>query len=216
VTIAGYSYLDLQEEVLAFQFQPAKYRPLVKRWLNQAQRHIVISSEIRTQQAAESVVTTTGDSSYVMPANFARLIDFFYPAEPGLITPDDIRDFDTLPESSGRPTVYTVRDNELILYPTPDAIYSFTLRYWKLPIDMVADTDTPELPVQDQELLVAYPMWKCYLRENDYVAAKEWQAIWETGLLKLRGEAQGDVFDGPRQVAGTWGDPHDNSTLGRG
>jgi hypothetical protein len=211
MTIAGYTYLQLQEEVLSFQFQAGKYRPLVKTWINQAQRRIIISSELRTQEEAATISTAAADPSYLMPENFARLIDLFYTAGHELLRPMDLRDFDQLPESVGRPYAYTVRDNEVILYPTPDGSYGFTLRYWKLPADMVNDTDTPEVPVQDQELLIAYPMWKAYLRENDYQAATVWETIWEKGLLKLRGEAQGDVFDGPRQVAGTWGDPHNSS-----
>jgi hypothetical protein len=214
MTIANYTFLELQEEVLSFQFQPQKYRPLVKKWLNQAVRKIIIAAEIRTSQGSETITTLAGDPSYTMPEGFARLIDFFYPAAPRLMTAKDIRDFDLLPEASGQPTAYTVRSNELFLWPTPDGAYGLTMRFWRLPQDMVNDSDIPALPVQYHEDPIAYAMWKCYLRENDYQAAKVWQELWEGELLKMRGEAQGEVFDGPRQVSGTWGDPHGTPVVG--
>jgi hypothetical protein len=208
MSIAGRTYLELQDEVLEFQFSPNKYRPLVKRWLNEAQRQVAISAELRDMETTTAVTTTPTTEGYVLPENYGRLLDFFYIESHELVAPMDVRDLDALPESTGRPYAYVVRDDELILYPTPDGVYTFTLRYWKLPADMVADSDEPELPVQYHQTLIGYPMWKAYLRENDYAAASTWQAIWEQGLLKLRGEVQHDSFDGPRQVDGSWGDAH--------
>jgi hypothetical protein len=208
MTLAGRSFKALQDEVLTFQFSETKYRPLVKTWLNDAQRKFAISSEIRTQVAESSITTVAADASYALPENYARFVDLYRSDSHELLTPYDLRDFDTLPASSGAPYGYSVRGGELFLYPTPDNVYSFTLRYRKLPADMVNDTDISEIPVQYQELLVSYAMWKAFLREDDFQAAQTWEAIWEKGLLKARGEVQADSFDGPRQVGGTWSDPH--------
>ena len=96
--------------------------------------------------------------------------------------------------------------DQITLWPTPDGSYPLSLRYWRLPQDMEADGDEPEIPAQYHDVLVAYAMWKAYLRENDYPAASTWKAEWEAGVMKMRGEVQADVFEGPRQVGGTWGD----------
>lgn len=208
MSIGGYTFLDLQEEVLSHQFAPNKYRELVRRWLNQAQRRAVIESEIRTQEASDEISTEAGTLSYQMPSDFAREIDFVETESKRPLTPADLREFDTFPSSTGRPSAYTVIGSQLALYPTPDAVYPLVFRYWKLPQDMVSDTDTPEIPVQYQELLTAFALKKAFQKENDWQEATSWEAQWEKGILKMRGEVQSDVFDGPRQVSGSWEDPH--------
>lgn len=204
MSIEGYTYLELQNEVLEHQFSETKYRPLVKKWLNQAQRRAVIESEFRTLESSETYSTEVGKAAYVLPTNYGRFIDFFNTETHEELQPVDPREFDELPESQGRPYAYTVIGSELNLYATPDGVYPLKLRYWRLPADMAADSDTPEIPVQYHELLVAYAMKKAFMREDDFVAAKEWDAIWQQGMLKMRGEVQHDVFDGPRQVPGAW------------
>lgn len=205
MSIEGRTYLQLQQEVLEFQFSESKYRPLIKRWLNDAQRRAVIESEIRTQEASQSISTEANVASYSLPSNFSRLIDFYNSESHELLTALDPKDFDVLVASTGRPYAYAALGSSLSLYPTPDAVYSLSLRYWKLPADMVADSDTPEIPVQYHELLVAYAMRKAFLREDDFQAAQQWATVWSEGILKMRGEVQHDTFDGPRQLPGSYG-----------
>lgn len=205
MSIAGYTYKALQEEVLDFQFNPTKYRPLVKVWLNSAQQTAVIQSEFRSQEAVDSFSTEASVASYALPSDFSRFIDFYNTETHESLSPLGVKDYDELPTSSGKPYAYVALGSNLSLYPTPDGIYPLAMRYWKLPPDMVADSDEPEIPAQYHDLLIAYAMNKAYLRENDYAAASTWQAIWDQGLLKMRGEVQHDMFDGPQQVEGSWG-----------
>jgi hypothetical protein len=207
MAIAGQSYRELIDEVLAFQFAPGKYETLVKRWLNTAQRLTVTESEIRTQQETASYSTVAGDATLELPANFGREIDVHDEGGDHKLDQIGLRELDELPEESGRPVEYAVEGDEIRLYPTPDGAYELRLRYWRLPADMAADADEPEIPKQHHHRLVAYPMWKAYLRENDYAAASVWKAEWEAALLKMRGEVQSDAFDGPRQVPGSYANP---------
>lgn len=204
----SYTFEELVQEGLSFQFSESEYESLFKRWLNQAQRRAVIESEIRTQEEAYSFTTTAATATYELPANFARLIDFFNEETHELVQPLDIREFDNLAKSEGRPYAYTVIGNKLTLYPTPDGAYPYVLRYWRLPAEMTQAADTPEIPSQYQEVLLAYALKKAYMRENDSAMAQMWEAQWEKGILKMRGEVQADVFDGPRQVAGSFADVH--------
>lgn len=205
MTFAGRSYKSLQDEVLQYQFSESKYRPLVAVWLNDAQRKAVIQSEFRTQQEVKAFTTTSGDGTLELPSNFARWIDFYDTELNWPLTALELREYDALVTTSGRPTAYTVAGDQITLWPTPDAAYGLSLRYWRLPADMVADGDEPEIPAQYHEVLIAYAMNKAYLRENDYQAAATWKAEWEAGVLKMRGEAQHDTFSGPKQVGGSWG-----------
>lgn len=205
MAIDGRSYLSLQNEVLEFQFNPGKYRALVKTWLNDAQRIAVIESEIRVQEESASYATISADSSLELPADFSRTIDLHDTEEDRRLTKISLRELDDLPDETGRPSVYAVEKDEILLYPVPDGAYKLALRYWRLPEDMEADGDEPEIPKQHHHRLIPYAMWKAYLRENDYPAANVWKAEWEREMLKMRGEAQHDTFDGPQQVAGSYG-----------
>lgn len=207
MTIAGRTYLQIQEEVLAFQFSSEKYRPLVKTWINDGQRKAVIQSESRTQEAEAKYTTVSSVAKLAMPTDFSRFISLYAP-EIALLDPLSVEELETLPPATGRPTAYVVIGDEINLYPTPDAPYELRLRYWRLPEDMVEDADEPEIAPQYHDVLVAYAMQRAYARENDYAAANFWKGEWEAGIAKMRGEVQADTFDGPQQVQGTYGDPH--------
>ena len=200
---AGRTFFELQEEVLEFQFNAPKYRPLVKRWLNDAQSKVVSQTEARTQQELAIVSTAAGDQSYDLPDDYARIIDIFR-ADTGLLTPYEVREFDVLATGQGAPTGYLIVGAEIQFDPTPDGVYEVRMRYWRLPADMEADDDRPEIAPPYHDLLIAYANWKAYAKENDYAAATFWKGEWEAGLLKMRGEVQHDTFDGPKQVAGSW------------
>ena len=204
----SYTLEDLVQEGLSFQFSETEYEALFKRWLNQAQRRAVIESEIRTQEEVFSFSTTAATATYELPSNFARLIDFFNEETHELMAQLDIREFDNLTKSEGSPYAYAVIGNRLTLYPTPNVAVPLVLRYWRLPAEMIQPSDTPEIPTQYQELLLAWALKKAYKRENDTAMAQMWEVEWEKGILKMRGEVQGDVFDGPRQVAGSFADVH--------
>lgn len=207
MTIAGRTFRELVDEVLDFQFAKGKYESLVKTWLVDAQRIMARQCEIRTSQASAAYSTESGVSELELPEDFARLIDF-HDTEAGLLSPLSLQELDTLESLSGRPSAYTVSGNDLVLYPAPDGSYPLSLRYWRLPEDMIEDSDTPAVPVLYHALLPAYALSKAYARENDWNASAIWKGEWEAGLLKMRGEAQSDVFDGPSQVRGSWGDLH--------
>lgn len=208
MTIAGMTYRQLIDEVLAFQFAVGKYEPLTKRWLNTAQRKAVQQSEFRSQEETESYTTTSGDATLALPEDFVRLKEedaIFDTGERLPLVQLSQPEYDALAASSGRPLAYTVVGDQITLYPSPDGSYGLSLRYWRLPQDMVADGDEPEIPPQYHDVLPAYAMQKAYARENDYAASRFWKEEWEAGVMKMRGEVQHDTFQGPRQVGGMWG-----------
>ena len=207
------TYLALQDEVLDHQISPSKYRPSVKRWLNDAQRRAVIESELRTQEETYAFSTEAGTAGYSLPVNFARIIDLHNSATHGVLSRMDRKAYDGLATSSGSPSAYAVLGSKITLYPTPDTVYPLVLRYWKLPEDMVKDEDEPEIPPQYHELLAAWALKKAFLRENDPREAQTWREEWERGIFKMRGEAFVDAQDGPRQVPGLYGEEDFSSSV---
>lgn len=204
MAIAGKTFLEMQDGVLTHQFSSTQYRDLVKGWLNYAVRRIAIEAELRTQVASQAITTTAKDASYALSEDFGRIIDLFN-SEQEEIGRFELSEFDTFPEASGRPTAYVFQGNEILFYPTPDAAYKLTLRYWKLPQDMEADSDEPEIPPQYHEVPEFYATAKAFAKENDYAASNFWKGEWEAALAKMKGEAVYSSYDGPTQVEGSWG-----------
>lgn len=200
-------FQTLQNEVLSHQLSDAKYRPLTKVWLNEGQRYVFLQSDLRTEMETEDYATTPGTSTLTLPDDFARVISLRDTDFADALAPIELRDFDDAGPASGRPTSYVVTGATVNLYPTPDAAYTLSLRYYKLPATMVDDTDEPELPEHYQHLLVRYALIRCFQRENDYQAASYWREEFNNDLMKLRGEAQYDLHDGPTQVPGTYEEP---------
>lgn len=56
---------------------------------------------------------------------------------------------------TGKPTHVVIQpDNSIILYPTPDAVYSVTADYFKKPNRLAANTDTSPIPVQYHDAII--------------------------------------------------------------
>lgn len=56
---------------------------------------------------------------------------------------------------SDSPDHFALKPNkDLILYPTPDAVYSITGDYWKLPTKLSANSDTSSIPEHFEDVIV--------------------------------------------------------------
>ena len=207
------NYVDLQDEVLDHQLSDTKYRPLVKRWLNEAQRYIYLQTDLRTGQGSATYATSAGSASPgAIPTDYLRKRHIHNDTQGTMLTPISQREYDAAPDQTGSPTRYLINGSTLYVYPTPDAAYTLTFRYYKLPDDMVADGDFPSLPQPYRHLLVRYALYRAFQRENDYESANYFQLDFEQGLMKLRGEGQYEGQDGPIQTEGTY--PYQGPTSG--
>lgn len=198
------NFEELQNEVLGHRLNDTHYREPVKSWLNEGQRFVVLQADLRTQQTSETFVTAADDANLDVPDDYARLISLTNTDDANPLAPISLRDYDDASTSTGKPTGYVVVGNQIYLYPTPDAAYNLRFRYWSLPPEMVETGDTPSIPEQYHHLLVHYALVRAYQRENDYEAAQYHRAEFENELAKMKGEANYEGQDGPRQVEGMW------------
>jgi hypothetical protein len=77
------------------------------------------------------------------------------------------------------PTNYLREDGSIRLYPTPDQVYTLTLKYNKILSDLSADAGVPPIPQEWHEILLFGAVVRLYLRLADYEranAAKQHQA----------------------------------------
>ena len=70
---------------------------------------------------------------------------------------------------SGRPTTFTIRpDGELLLYPVPDKVYTFSADYYKQALPMVNNTDVPLIPVQYHSVILYKALAHCTANTEDF------------------------------------------------
>jgi hypothetical protein len=200
------TFADMQTECLEHQLNDTKYRPSVKRWLNDAQARVCRQASIRTEQVTQTYSTTSGTNTLALPATYARKIDLRNTTDQDLLNLLEMREYDDLSASSGKPLWYIIIGANIELYPNPDATYPLTLRFWRLPATLTADTDTPEIPGDWHFILPYWALYRCFSRENDIEQASYWKNEWLTELEKLKGELQYEGQDAPRQQPGDFDD----------
>jgi hypothetical protein len=198
------SFAEMQDEVLEHQLNDTKYRPSVKRWLNDAQARVCRQASIRTEQVTEDYSTVSGTNTLALPDDYARLIDLRDTDNHNLLTPLELNVYDDLEPGSGKPSDYVIIGMNIELYPNPDGVYDLTLRYWRLAAAMTVDSDTPEIPSDYHYLLPYWALYRCFSRENDIEQATYWKNEWAVELEKLKGEMHYEGQDFPRQLPGTY------------
>ena len=199
------TFLELQTEVLSHQFNSAKYLTATKAYLNDAQNRICRQASIRTEQVTQAYTTTAGTKTLALPSTYARKIDLRNTTDQDLLVPLEMREYDDLAASSGKPLWYIIIGSNIELYPNPDlSTYALTLRYWRLPTALSADADVPEIPGDWHFILPYWALYRCFAKEDDYEAANYWKGEWAAELEKIKAEAQYEGTDFPTQVPGTF------------
>jgi hypothetical protein len=70
-------------------------------------------------------------------------------------------------DNEGKPTHY-VRDGcMIILYPTPDDVYTITMRYWTT-LDDLSDSQNPNIPQSWHEIIYLGALWREFLDIGDH------------------------------------------------
>ena len=192
------TFNDLTQEVLDHQFSPTQYKNYIEGKINQAQDYITAQIDVRNLLDKNTFQTVGGTASYALPANFQRLYNVYLTEASGQVLPlyaEPLQEFDTQPPASGQPVRYCIEKNNLRLYPAPDGVYNVTIRYYRLPAELVNANDVPEAPPEYWDLMVNFALWHCFERENDYTAAQYHKARFDEDLAKARGEMQYDTDD---------------------
>jgi len=88
------------------------------------------------------------------------------------VPPETLDIMDPDPDDTGVPSVYTVYDDKLILYPTADAGYEAQLKYYRDSVTMSAASAIPFVPLKYLEAVVYFGLSRgLYLREDYNEAA---------------------------------------------
>jgi hypothetical protein len=113
------------------------------------------------------------------------------------MTPDAL---DAMPAASGRPQRYALAAEGIKLWPTPDAVYSLSVRYFRDPTDMAADADVSILPADWHDLMVTFALSRAYRAEDDAEMAQFHMATFEKDLNLLAADRLAENTDQPRST----------------
>lgn len=197
-------FAALRTETLAHGFDPIAFTARINQYLNDAQSFIARRVNYYIDEATFPIATVAGTDTYAWPTDFARARSLFDSDRNVEMVYVSLRRIDQSSVTSGAPTYYALTGANVRLYPVPDGVYNLVLRYWKLPAQLVNDSDTPTMPEDWHRLLWYWAVKECYAAEDDATTAQYWEQEFNVGLSNFAGDQKFPDTDGPNQAAGMW------------
>jgi hypothetical protein len=209
------TYKQLQDRVLTYGYGEVD-RANVKTWLNETYEDLVRSFKWPWLQATQTITTVAGTQTVALPASppilfFGRLKPTSSSAlkEPKFLSEMDFRDYmphreftDTTSAYRGQPKYYSIFAGNINFYPVPDAVYTYSLRYWKgiatLP---TADSDTYLCPDPYLDNLVVGALARAAMRENDMGKYQVYTAQYVANIAQMMRNAKAEQGETPRRAS---------------
>lgn len=152
----------------------------VVRWLNDAQRNIVLENENLLQTtaftsgvAAQQEYTLPADLLILRGISYKSPSDVSYVKLMGLDRPkfdEYIGGWDGSAYAQGTPLCYFVWDNKIEVFPIPEVASANGFKIWynRKPTDVVADVDIPSIPEIYHMTLVDMCLSSAYEMDEDW------------------------------------------------
>ncbi len=203
------NFVSIVNEVLNYGFAdgPQVNRKRIETWVNEGQFQIAREVEANEFQETEELKLKQGTFKYALPENFLRIQDIYYPELVARLRPLDIQQYDqTSPAKfEGPPEMYTLYQNELWLFPTPNATGEILeVRYIKNAPPLVSENDVPLLDKNYLHLLVYYALVRAYAAEDDQEMAQAFKNQYKEALDNYATDKQWRIVDRPRYLDGSW------------
>lgn len=167
---AASTYLEIQNRVLdLISKSDATTRNRIKNWINLGYHNFVLRELWPFRETTDTIATVAGTQEYVLSTEFTDIdvqniisvaIQGASQKKLSYIPYNQLRasepDFDSI--GSSVPRNYYLKAGSIGFWPQPDAIYTVTVDYYKVPTELSADGDTPIIPVGYRESLVQYAL----------------------------------------------------------
>lgn len=173
------------------------------RWVNDGMRHIVLNNEglLEVTALSNSVIN---QQDYSLPVDLVvlRAISFKPSGQDSFFKlkgisfaefNERVDGWDGTAFGTSTPSIYTQFAGKVLLFPIPDESISNAIKifYNRKPTDVVATSDTPELPVLYHQSLVDYCLKQAYEMDEDWEAAAQKQGDVTSLIQLLRGRDDG-------------------------
>lgn len=201
------TFSDLKTESLGNDFDSALYSTRAGQFLNEALARVSRQVRFGSEETLQTVSTVSGTATYSLAADNVRVRHVFNATTRNMLIPVEQHDIDDADVSSGTPLDYSLEGGVLTLYPTPNGVFSLSVRYRSALGQFSADSDTTAtvgFPDAYADVLVSYARHKLYRVEDDPEMANYWLAEFQRQLVEMRADVQLPSEDGPRQVPSMW------------
>lgn len=144
--------------------------------LNRTYWEIQEKFHLREVESSSTFNTVVGTRQYDLPPSFESLrISAIKDPDSELhsqLIRISIKDYENIysedTEQQGMPQKYFRGNANIILWPTPDEIYTIILHYRQQLSDLSDDNINPQLPRSWQEMLLMGAVYRAFIRNNDY------------------------------------------------
>jgi hypothetical protein len=200
---SGRTFRELQDEVLSDDFTD---RDFAKRAINDALADIARQTHEPLLEATYTLTTVKGTASYSQPTDMVRLLAIVDPQRSWMLDDVGVQAIDELVVSQGRPTVFAQYAGKFLLAPTPDGVYSLTVRY-SAQAGYLSDDNSAvigTIPDEYAYMVVAFARARAFAKEDDVQMAQFWRGEYERDLLRLKADVGRRDASRVRRVPGMW------------
>jgi hypothetical protein len=163
---------DFLNEIYVEMLQRIKADRLIKR-----ASFSTVNGTSNYNLATDAEVNSLIGDSVIETSSQQRLreVDYTYPLSQGTT-------------ASSKPTCFYRADNQIYLYPTPNASYTLQYQYFIKPSLLVNDTDIPQLPVEWEKVLILGTQARLenFLGES----GEETYLLYRDGLAQLKSRSR--------------------------
>ena len=153
---------------------------VIDEFINAINRQTLNSYVFPFMEKTFSGTLAMGASTFLLPVDTQTVISFRITApdeSAGFLDYLPFREFDQMyPDpgavAGGTPIAWTFVNNNFKVYPKTDQVYELDLRYVKKPVELVNDTDVPDLPESFSEILVLGAHQRALERDDSYNEAQ--------------------------------------------
>lgn len=198
------TFRDLQLEALGNDFDSSVYLTRTKQWLNDAMKDVARRVNVPSLEATATVSVVADTVSYPVPADMLRLLELVDVPRRYLLREVDRTTLDMAANARATPTAFALFDNQIVLWPTPDAPNTLTLRYQQNPLALAVDADVSTATVPDEyaHMLVCFVRARLFAAEDDFEAAAFWKAEYTEQLTRMKADVQRQSVSRIRQISG--------------
>lgn len=152
--------------------------------------------------------TIVSQQAYALPADFLTIVRLSYVTQGTGTTATEQKIYQMTPNqrdlasfTSGAPAYYYLQNNNLMLVPVPDKVYTLRLEYTYFITDMVNPTDEPDAPPQFHEYIALMATRDFMIKDMRPLGNIKTKLHEYEVLLKQAAQNRND--DGPRMVVAT-------------
>jgi len=167
----------------------------IKNYINDAQNDIFNEYRLPFMETTQAYTVAVGVSDITngvgLPTNYVQALNLVYTSDGEKILPyRDIREVDSEnpdPDDTdaGSPQYWYKYAGMIKVFPMPSSAYTLSLRYYKRPTVISADTAVPEVPSEFEEALVMGAAYRVMQVKDNYDQAGVLQNKFDEILQKL-------------------------------